>query len=97
MTIVVIAKYRVAEGRDDEVAAVLREYIPLTRAEPGCELFAAHRSRDDPHVFVLYERYRDPAALDAHRASEHFASVAQARIWPMLESREVTICDPLEP
>ncbi len=91
--IVVVAKYRTAEGKAEDVAAALREYAPMAEAEEGCAMFTAQRSRDEPREFVLYEQYRDAAALDAHRASEHFNSVAKGRIWPMLESREVTICD----
>ncbi|MQA16629.1 MAG: hypothetical protein GEV09_21600 [Pseudonocardiaceae bacterium] len=95
--IAVVAKYRAAEGAAESLAAALREYTPLTRAEAGCETFVANRSRDEPREFVLYEQYRDAEAFDAHRASEHFASIAQGRIWPLLDSREVTLCDVLEP
>lgn len=95
--IVVVAKYRAAAGAEESVATALKQYVPMTRAEPGCAMFVAHRSREEPRDFVLYEQYRDAAALDAHRASEHFASVAKDRIWPMLESREVALCDVLEP
>lgn len=42
--------------------------------EPGCELFEVHPSREDRCLFLLIERYRDEAALEAHRASPHFAA-----------------------
>ena len=93
--IAIVARYRAAEGCDQDVAGLLREYAPLCRAEPGCALFVVQQSRDDPRDFVLYEHYRDDAALDAHRASPHFAEVAQGRIWPLLESREVFVGDVL--
>lgn len=32
--------------------------------------------------FLLYERYRDGAALDAHRASVHFEALAKKRALP---------------
>jgi quinol monooxygenase YgiN len=95
MTIVVVARYRAAEGSGDLVAAALKDYTPMTLAEPGCATFVALRSRDEPRVFLLYEEYDDVAALDAHRASDHFSAVARDRIWPMLESRDVTLCDVL--
>jgi quinol monooxygenase YgiN len=94
--IVVVAKYRARADSAEAVATALKEYTPLARAEPGCAMFVTHRNRDDPREFVLYEQYRDAAALDEHRASEHFAAVAQARIWPLLEGREVSICDVIE-
>jgi quinol monooxygenase YgiN len=95
MTIVVVARYRAAEGLAELVAAALKEYTPLTRAEPGCATFVALRSRDESREFLLYEEYDDLEALDAHRASHHFSAVARDRIWPMLESRDVTLCDVL--
>jgi quinol monooxygenase YgiN len=95
--IVVVAKYLAAEGMAEPVGAALIDYAPLTRAEPGCATFTVLRSRDEPRLFVLYEAYRDLEALDAHRASEHFSTVARDRIWPMLESRDVTLCDALVP
>jgi quinol monooxygenase YgiN len=95
--IVVIAKYRAAEGTAEDVAAALKEYTPMTLAEEGCAMFTAQRTRDEPREFVLYEQYRDEAALDAHRNSPHFTGVARDRIWPLLESREVTICDLIAP
>ena len=35
-------------------------------------MFTVLRSRDEPRTFVLYERYDDEAAFQAHRESEHF-------------------------
>ncbi|MGH8934376.1 MAG: putative quinol monooxygenase [Egibacteraceae bacterium] len=95
--IVVIARYRAEEGADDKVAAALREYTPLTRAEPGCLAFAASQSREDPRDFVLYERYLDQAAFDAHASSPHYESIARDRIRPLLDHREVVFLDPIEP
>lgn len=85
----VVAHYRAQEGADDEVADLLAEYTALVRAEPGCAAFSAHRARDDPRAFVLFEEYHDQNAFDQHVASEHFASVARDKIRPLLESRDV--------
>jgi quinol monooxygenase YgiN len=40
---------------------------------------------------LLVERYADRAALDAHRASVHFRSLALERIVPLLADREVAV------
>jgi quinol monooxygenase YgiN len=66
--VVVVAHYRAKPGAGDEVAAVLATYSPLVRREPGCLCFAPHRSRDDPHAFVLCEKYRCLADLEATRS-----------------------------
>lgn len=46
----------------------------LEREAGGCLRFDVHQDRNDPTLFLLIEVYRDQAALDAHRASEHFAA-----------------------
>jgi len=43
------------------------------RDEPGCRRFDVCSVAGDEHRFVLYELYTDAAALEAHKASPHFA------------------------
>lgn len=93
----VLATYRVAAGNEERVAELLTEYIALTRAEPGCVTFNAHRSRDDQAVFVLYEQYEDQAAFDAHVASGHFNGLGVKHIRPLLADRTVALLELLEP
>lgn len=95
--IVVVARYRAAPGNADAVAAALQEYMPHVRAEPGCAGFEAHRGRDDPAEFVLYERYLGPAAFDAHVASSHYETIARDRIRSLLADRTVTFFEQLDP
>jgi quinol monooxygenase YgiN len=95
--IALIARYRTKDGAAADVAALLREYAPLVRAEPGCVAFLPGQSRDDPRDFVLYEAFTDQAALDAHTAAPHFDSIARARIFPLLDDRVRTLLDPIEP
>jgi quinol monooxygenase YgiN len=93
--IAVVARYRVMDGRADEVARELEAYADVVRTEPGCVTFVANRGIDDDHEFVLYEVYEDRAALDAHIATEHYDTVAVGRIRPLLADRQVTLLTPL--
>ena len=95
MVIVVLAVYQASAGRADEVASELAAYAPIVRTEPGCVTFEVSRGIDDDHEFLLYEVYRDQAALDAHRAADHFTSIAVDRIRPMLAARRATLFAPL--
>ena len=45
-----------------------------SRTEPGNLRYDLLRDDDDPNHFLLYEVYRDAAALEAHRAAPHFRS-----------------------
>lgn len=94
--IVVVAHYRARPGAADEVVEALREYTRVVRTEPGCVSFTAHRDRADPDAFVLYEVYRSQADLDAHVASDHYATIARDRIRPLLAERTVALYDALQ-
>lgn len=47
--------------------------VRASRAEDGCIDYTFARDLADPNVLVLFERWRDQAALQAHGASEHMA------------------------
>ena len=51
--------------------------------------------RDDPNTFVLFERYVDEAALEAHATSPHFQQLIVQQALPLLELRERTSLIPL--
>jgi (4S)-4-hydroxy-5-phosphonooxypentane-2,3-dione isomerase len=54
-----------------------------SRTEPGNLRYDLLRDDDDPNHFLLYEVYRDAAALEAHRAAPHFQKWA-ATVEPWL-------------
>jgi quinol monooxygenase YgiN len=83
------------EGESDTVAEILREMTPLSRAELGCLQYDAYRHPDDPNTFVLFERYVDEAALEAHTASPHAQELVFGKALPLLEFRERTSLIPL--
>jgi autoinducer 2-degrading protein len=87
--IVLVARYHVQSGKGDEVAAALQEMAPLVQAsEPGCKLYQANRSRENPDLFLLYEHYEDEAALQGHRETPHFKAIIEGTIVPLLDKRE---------
>ena len=45
-----------------------------TIQEQGCLRFDVIQQIDDPNRFMLYEVYRDEAAIEAHRATAHYAT-----------------------
>jgi quinol monooxygenase YgiN len=88
MAYVVAATYRVKPGEEEKVREVLETMAPLSRKEPGCIFYQAHRSPDDPRVFFLYEQYVDEAGYQAHMATPHFERWIKGEAIPRLESRE---------
>lgn len=93
---VVVAQWLAKQGTDDEIAAVLKTAVRNSRAEPGCVLFMANRSVDNPRKFVLYEQFVDEAAFQAHVATDSFKENVLGKIVPLLESRVRDICAVIE-
>jgi quinol monooxygenase YgiN len=44
---------------------------------------------DDPDTVLIYEQYRDAAAQDAHRDSEHYKQFAVGGLFQMMKERSV--------
>jgi quinol monooxygenase YgiN len=87
--IVLVARYVVKAGRGHEVEAALRRMAPLVKSsEPGCTLYHANRSTENPDLFLLYEIYADQAALETHRSTPHFKEIIEGTVVPLLEKRE---------
>jgi quinol monooxygenase YgiN len=95
--IALIVHYQALPGKGNEVAGLLAQHTAATRAEPGCRDFVALRGTEDPDSFVLYERYDGDEAFKAHQASPHFASIAVARIRPLLAERRLEYRQVIEP
>ena len=79
----------------EEIATTLRELAAASRAEPGCISYIPHRVESDPDTIVIYEQYRDRAALDAHKASPHFALYAIGGLYQRMRVRSVEMLEDL--
>jgi len=95
LTYVIAATYVAKDGEAEGVQAALEAMTPLTRQEPGCVGYQAHRSVEDPNVFFLYEQYADESGFAAHAGTEHFERYIKGEAWPRLERREVVRAQPL--
>jgi autoinducer 2-degrading protein len=94
---VIVARYYAQEGKDDEIAAILRSMIPIVLSEPGCKIYAVNRSLEDPRRFLLYEQYVDEAAFASHVASEPVQRNIVGKVIPMLASREREAYETIDP
>lgn len=73
----------------DEVAGYLRELTAGSRREPGCVVYIPHTVESEPDTVLIYEQYRDDAAAEAHRASEHFRRFAVGGLYQRMLDRAV--------
>ena len=89
-------QFTFAAKNADKAEGLLREIRDASVKEPGVVRFEVGRSTDDPNVFVLWEVYRDQAAVDAHRASEHFKRLVLDGIRPLAQNRTAVSARPID-
>jgi quinol monooxygenase YgiN len=91
-----LIRYTFAPEHADRVAAIFKELQGLCRQEAGVVRFDVARGQDKPYVFVLWEQYRDEAALKAHAETEYFARLVVNGIRPLAKDRVAETVLPLE-
>ncbi|MDX7985918.1 carboxymuconolactone decarboxylase [Xenorhabdus sp. 12] len=63
----VTAEIKAKEHADlDFVVKELKNLQQKTLLEPGCEIFFIQQSRENPHTFILWEKFIDNDALKKH-------------------------------
>ena len=72
----------------DAFMALAKVNGAATPKDPGAHEFNIAVSQTDPHHVMFYEVYDNAAALDAHRATEHFKTYA-AGTKDMVANRQV--------
>ena len=81
----VVATLKIKEGSTEDAKALLKELAAHAHAnEPGTQAYAVHQRKDDPSVFIVYEKYESDEAFKTHGA--HVASVG-ARFAAVLDGR----------
>jgi quinol monooxygenase YgiN len=85
--LIVVAQYVVKVGHEDTVVHLMRSNAEASRDEPDCLEFSVYQQVDDPRRILLYERYTDEDAFQAHRQTPHFRDLVEAQVAPLLEDR----------
>ncbi len=69
------------------VEEMMRKLAAAARQEPGCVTFVPHFVEGEPATALIYEQYKDEAALDAHRNSLHFRQYASGGLYQLMKDR----------
>jgi quinol monooxygenase YgiN len=77
----------------EKVEDYLRKLTAATRQEPGCVTYVAHFIQEGPPAILIYEQYRDEAAVEQHRGSPHFASYAADGLFKLTGNRRLERLD----
>ena len=81
----------VKPGTEAEAVRMFALLAAESRNEPGCLMYIAHQHKNVPTRFLVYEQYRDEAALDSHRDSSHFKKYATDGIYRHVTEREAEL------
>ncbi|MGE3807493.1 MAG: putative quinol monooxygenase [Gemmataceae bacterium] len=82
-TMLVLIKVKEGEAAKFEEAFVAA--IKATRKEKGNLVYNLNRSLDNPNEFVVFERWKDFAALESHINSKHIQMLLKTVI-PLLDA-----------
>lgn len=66
---------------------MLKTLAEASRQEPGCVTYIPHAIEGDPDTVLIYEQYRDEAAVQAHRESAHFKKHAVGGLYQRMRER----------
>lgn len=94
-SITVFAKWRIKEGQLSTVLNLLTQVVHKSRTEEGNLFYKVHQSNADVSTLLLFEGYKDEAALAAHRNSEYFQGLVVGKIVPLLDERELVVATEL--
>lgn len=84
-----IVRMRFTQEHRADVVEAVRRLALASRTEPGCVSFIPHELAGDSGMLVIYEQYRDEAALEAHRASPHFREHVIGGLYQWMKERSV--------
>ena len=93
--LILVVRVTIKAGHENEVLVPFRKLQDETRREPGCIMYLVQRSREDSRRYLIYEQYKDQAALDTHRASPHFKEYATNGFYRFVEERQAELFDPI--
>jgi quinol monooxygenase YgiN len=96
VAVTLLVRMRARPGAEDRLAALLGDLARASREEPGCQAFVAHRSPDDGSAFMLYERWEGEAAMESHRATDHFTRAIDEFPLLLVAERTRELWDPLD-
>jgi quinol monooxygenase YgiN len=66
---------QVKDGTGAKFEAAFAKAIKATRQEKGCLAYDLNRDAKTPTRYVVYERWQNLAALEAHLQAAHFATL----------------------
>ena len=77
-------QFKVKPGEAKAFEEAFAPCLAATRKEPGCIVYFLNKDVDDANTFLVYERFKNIAALESHAKTAHVAEVLK-KITPLLD------------
>lgn len=90
----VIAHIEVVPAFLDEVVAIQKEAVSVTRLEPGCVEYDLFQQQDAPHRLTFVETWASAEALQVHMDTPYMAEKAK-RLAGKIAAKDVRILNAL--
>jgi quinol monooxygenase YgiN len=81
--VTLVAVLEAQEGKEKEMENALMEMIPKVQSEEGTLAYILHRSQNKPGKFLVYEKYKDEAALTHHSSTSYIKELFE-KVGPLL-------------
>jgi quinol monooxygenase YgiN len=65
-------------GKEKDLEAAFAPCIAATKKEAGCLAYELNRDPDEPTTYVMFEKFKNLAALEKHLKLEHTAKLFKA-------------------
>lgn len=91
----ILAKLTAKDGMRDELAAVISDLgMKNVSGEPGTEIYASHKDKNDGNVIWFYELYTDDDSVKAHSGSDGMKAFGKATAPFMAGRPEIIMLEP---
>jgi quinol monooxygenase YgiN len=96
--VVLYAEFTAHSDTLDEVERLITGLAHDVRLEAGNQEFAVYQRTDDPCRFLVFERYVDRPAFEAHLAAP-YGAVFNAALGPLIveDGSQLSFLDPTKP
>jgi len=75
--IALVATMTARAGKEEELTAAMKTLVTEVRAkEEGTLEYVLHQAQENPAVLMVYEKYKNGDALNAHMVTPHFQAAA---------------------
>ncbi|MNQ29368.1 Autoinducer 2-degrading protein LsrG [compost metagenome] len=79
----IVCELRCETANRERVRELILQFVEPARREAGCLYYDLYQTIEDPNTFLIVDGWVNQAAVDAHAANPHVATVMQ-ELGPLL-------------